>query len=245
VTEAHEDPKAPAPGEATSERVQGIFSHIAARYDLLNILMSFGLDRLWRRATVSMATPRPDDRVLDLAAGTGDLSLAMARLGRPAEVVGTDFVPAMLEVAERKLERYEGATKVSFSVADAQSLPFPDLSFDITTVGFGVRNFPDRAANFREVYRVLRPGGRYLILEFSTPPNRAWRALYRFYNRTVVPFLGALVAGDRASYEYLNESILRFPDQEHLAAELRAAGFAEVSWRNLSGGIVAVHRAMK
>lgn len=235
----------PAPGQPTSERVQGIFSNIASRYDLLNILMSFGLDRLWRRAAVRMAAPSPTDRALDLAAGTGDLTFAMARFGGPAEVVGTDFVPAMLAVAERKLERYRGTSRVSFSVADAQALPFADESFDIVTIGFGVRNLPDREANFREVLRVLRPGGRYVILEFSTPPNRVWRALYRFYNRTVVPFLGAIVAGDRASYEYLNESILRFPDQPHLAAELSAAGFSGVTWRNLSGGIVALHRAVK
>jgi demethylmenaquinone methyltransferase/2-methoxy-6-polyprenyl-1,4-benzoquinol methylase len=212
---------------------------------MLNLLMSFGLDRVWRRATVAMAEVDTCDRVLDLAAGTGDLTLAMARLGRPAEVVGTDFVPAMLEVAERKLAQYDGCTKVSFSVADAQALPFGDECFDVVMVAFGVRNFPDRAANFREVHRVLRPGGRYLILEFSTPPNRLWRALYRFYNRTVVPSLGALVAGDRASYEYLNESILRFPAQQPLATELREAGFSAVTWRDLTGGIVAVHRAVK
>lgn len=234
-----------APGQPSAERVQGIFSRIAGRYDLLNILMSFGIDRLWRRRTVRMAELAPNSEVLDLAAGTGDLTLALAKLGRPRSVTGTDFVPEMLQVAERKLADYHGPTSVTFSVADAQDLPFADESFDVVTVAFGVRNLPDRAANFREVRRVLRPGGRYLVLEFSTPPNSAWRALYRFYNRTVVPFLGALVAGDRASYEYLNESILRFPDQEHLAAEMREAGFAEVSWRNLSGGIVAVHRAVK
>jgi demethylmenaquinone methyltransferase / 2-methoxy-6-polyprenyl-1,4-benzoquinol methylase len=235
----------PPPGQATTERVQGIFSNIAKRYDLLNLLMSFGLDRVWRRATVRMAQLEPTERALDLCAGTGDLSFALALQGRPAEVVGSDFVPAMLEVAERKLADYRGDAELTFCLADAQSLPFPDDSFDVVTVAFGVRNLPDRAANFREVRRVLRDGGRYLILEFSTPPNPVWRALYRFYNRTVVPFLGAAVAGDRASYQYLNDSILRFPDQEHLAAELRAAGFSAVAWRNLTGGIVAVHRADK
>ncbi len=244
VTERGERREA-APGEATAERVRGIFSNIARRYDLLNILMSFGLDRLWRRATVRMAAPKPGERVLDLCAGTGDLALALARDGKAAEVVGTDFVPEMLAVAERKLERYHGETKVEFRAADAQALPFPDESFDAVTVGFGVRNLPDRPANFREVLRVLRPGGRYLILEFSTPPNRVWRSLYRAYNHTAVPFLGGLIAGDRTSYEYLNRSILRFPDQQRLAAELLEAGFSDVTWRNLTGGIVAVHRAVR
>jgi demethylmenaquinone methyltransferase / 2-methoxy-6-polyprenyl-1,4-benzoquinol methylase len=238
-------PGAPAPGQPTADRVQGIFSRVAGRYDLLNILLSFGLDRLWRRSTVRMAGLTPESAALDLCAGTGDLTLALATLGHPASVTGTDFVPEMLQVAERKLQRYDGTATVTFSVADAQDLPFGDGLFDVVTVGFGVRNLPDRAANFREVLRVLKPGGRYLILEFSTPPNAVWRALYRFYNRTVVPLIGGIVSGDRASYQYLNDSILRFPDQEHLASELRAAGFTDVSWRNLTGGIVAVHRSVK
>jgi demethylmenaquinone methyltransferase / 2-methoxy-6-polyprenyl-1,4-benzoquinol methylase len=245
VTADRIDERSPAPGQATTERVQGIFSNIASRYDLLNLMMSFGLDRVWRRATVRVAEVRPTDRVLDLCAGTGDLSFALALQGHPAEVVGSDFVPAMLDVAQRKLEQYRGDAELTFCLADAQSLPFPDDSFDVVTVAFGVRNLPDRAANFREARRVLRPGGRYLILEFSTPPNAVWRGLYRLYNRIVVPFLGGLVAGDRKSYQYLNDSILRFPDQEHLAAELREAGFSAVKWRNLTGGIVAVHRADK
>lgn len=233
------------PGEATTERVQGIFSTIAGRYDLLNLLMSFGLDRVWRRAAVRMAALELGERVLDLCAGTGDLTLALAATGKPSEVLGTDFAPAMLEVAKRKLAAYTGSARVAFSVADAQSLPFGDAEFDAVTVAFGVRNLPDRAANFREVLRVLKPGGRYVILEFSTPPNRAFRAIYRLYNRWVVPLLGGLVAGDRRSYQYLNDSILRFPDQPSLAAELQAAGFSAVEWRDISGGIVAVHRAVR
>jgi demethylmenaquinone methyltransferase/2-methoxy-6-polyprenyl-1,4-benzoquinol methylase len=225
--------------------VQGIFSRIAGRYDLLNILLSFGLDRLWRRRTVRMAELTPRDDALDLCAGTGDLSLALATQGRPRSVTGTDFVPEMLEVAQHKLADYRGETPITFSLADAQALPFDDESFDVVTVGFGVRNLPDREANFREVHRVLRPGGRYLILEFSTPPNGLWRALVHFYNGTVVPFVGGIISGDRASYQYLNDSIRAFPDQERLAAELRAAGFSSVEWRNLSGGIVAVHRSVK
>lgn len=242
---AGEPGRVPAPGQPTTERVRGIFAGIAPRYDLFNTVAAFGIDRLWRRTTVRMAGLTPESEVLDLAAGTGELTMALARIGHPASVTGTDFVPEMLEVAKRKAATFRGATRIAFSVADAQALPFADESFDVVTVGFGVRNLPDRAANLREVRRVLRAGGRYLILEFTTPPNRGFRALYRGYNRTVVPFLGRVITGDRASYEYLNESILAFPAQEGLAEELRAAGFSEVSYRDLTFGVVAVHRAVK
>jgi demethylmenaquinone methyltransferase / 2-methoxy-6-polyprenyl-1,4-benzoquinol methylase len=178
---------APAPGQPTAERVQGIFSLIADKYDLFNILSSFGIDRSWRRAAVRAANLKTSSRVLDLCAGTGDLSLALARQGRPAEVVGTDFVPEMLAVAEQKARGFGGRTKISFSVADAQDLPFPDSSFDVATVAFGVRNLPDRTANFAEVMRVLKPGGRYVILEFSRPSFAPWRWFYHLYLRLCDP----------------------------------------------------------
>ncbi|MBA4370904.1 MAG: bifunctional demethylmenaquinone methyltransferase/2-methoxy-6-polyprenyl-1,4-benzoquinol methylase UbiE [Coriobacteriaceae bacterium] len=230
-------------GEATTERVQGIFSGIAGSYDLINALASFGIDRLWRRAVVRMSGAGPDTRVLDLCCGTGDLALAMARLARPAVLVATDFVPEMLAIAERKAARHPAGPAPEFRQADAQALPFEDASFDVVTVGFGVRNLPDRTANFREVLRVLAPGGRYVVLEFSRPPSRVFRALYHWYLRSVVPWLGGLFAHDRESYRYLNDSILRFPVQDVLARELEDAGFAEVSWRDLTFGIVAVHVA--
>lgn len=232
-------------GLTNTERVRSIFARIAPGYDAFNVLASLGIDRLWRRALVRMAALTPDSRVLDLAAGTGDLSLALARLGRPAEVLGTDFVPEMLDVARAKGERYRGPAKLRFQVEDAQALTLADASFDVVTVGFGLRNFPDRAANFREVLRVLKPGGRYLVLEFSRPTFAPWRAFYHFYLRTVIPTLGGLISGDRESFVYLNDSIRSFPPQEALAAELRAAGFSQVTWRDLTGGIVAVHVALK
>ncbi len=236
---------APAPGEPTADRVRGIFSLIADKYDLFNILSSFGIDRSWRRAAVQAANLKTSSRVLDLCAGTGDLSLALARQGRPAEVVGTDFVPEMLAVAEQKARGFKGRTKVSFSVADAQDLPFPDSSFDVVTVAFGVRNLPDREANLAEVLRVLRPGGRYVILEFSRPPFAPWRWLYHVYLRVVIPAIGGLLTRDRASFVYLNDSIRSFPSQGALAAELRAAGFTAISWEDRTGGIVAIHTAVK
>lgn len=232
-------------GLTSTERVRGIFARIAPGYDRFNALASFGVARLWRRAVVRMAGLTPQSRVLDLAAGTGDLSLALARHGRPAEVLGTDFVSEMLEVARGKAAAWDGPTKLSFEVQDAQSLNLPDVAFDVVTVAFGVRNFSDRAANFREVLRVLKPGGRYLVLEFSRPSFPPVRGLYHFYLHTIIPLIGGLAAGDRASFVYLGDSIRQFPDQRALAAELLAAGFQSVDWRNLTFGVVAIHRAVK
>jgi len=236
------------PGEATSERVRSIFSGIADQYDLFNTLSSFGVDRHWRTEAVKATRLTRASRVLDLCAGTCDLALALARDGRPAEVVATDFVAEMLAVGERKAAAAAGSygsTKMSFALADALSLPFPDESFDVATVAFGVRNLPDRQANFREVLRVLRSAGRYVILEFSRPPFAPWRALYHVYLGGAIPAIGGVLTHDRGSFQYLNDSIRRFPTQAALAAELREAGFRAVSWRNLTGGIVAIHTASK
>lgn len=235
----------PAPGEATAERVRGIFSNIADRYDAFNILASMGIDRLWRRVLVDACRIEPSTRVLDLAAGTGDVSLAIANRAAPAEILVTDFTPEMLAIAEKKAEAYAGRTKLLFQQADAQDLPFEDESFDVVTVAFGVRNFPDRARNFAEVLRVLKPGGRYVILEFSRPPFAPWRAVYHVYLHNVIPALGGMLTRDRESFVYLNDSIRRFPAQPELAAELRDAGFSAISWRDLTGGIVAIHTAVK
>lgn len=245
MTESGLEPQTPAPGEATTERVHGIFAGIADSYDLFNRLSSLGIDRSWRKAAVEAASLGHDSRVLDICGGTGDLTFELVRRARPAEAVCSDFVAEMLAVAERKAARYEGTTQMSFVVADAQDLPFPDESFDAVTVAFGVRNLPDRQSNFREVLRVLKPGGRYVVLEFSRPPFGPWRGLYHFYLRTVIPNLGAVLTRDKASFQYLNDSIRRFPDQPVLAAELRTAGFSAISWENLSGGIVAIHTAVK
>lgn len=233
------------PGRPSADRARRIFSRIAPAYDTFNLLSSFGVDRLWRRAAVRAARVGQGDDVLDLAAGTGDLTRAIARVAHPRRVIGTDLVPEMLRLARRKLSRYRGPSEIVFEAADAQDLPFADATFDAVTIAFGVRNLPDRAANFAEVLRVLKPGGRYVILEFSTPPRRAFRAVYHLYLRTAIPALGGLLSGDRASFRYLNDSILRFPDQRSLAQELELAGFSVVTWRNLSFGIVALHVAVR
>ena len=237
---------AEASGRPTESKVKAIFGRIAPTYDLVNILASAGLDRGWRRRTVKLARVGVDSRVLDLAAGTGDLTMAMARQGRPAQIVSTDFVVEMLDVARQKVAAYTGPTKITLEVADAQDLSqFADASFEAVTVGFGVRNLPDRPANFREVHRVLGPKGRYCILEFTRPPAAVVRAVYYWYLGAVVPALGGIVSGDRAAYQYLNDSIRQFPAQQELAAELRAAGFSDVSYHDLTLGIVTVHVATK
>ena len=235
----------PAPGRPTAERVRGIFSQIADKYDVFNAMASMGIDRSWRRELVKACALTPASRVLDLASGTGDVAFALANLGHPAEVVATDFVPEMLAVAEKKAAENPPAVPVSFSVADAQELPFEDASFDVVTVAFGGRNFPERERNFAEVLRVLKRGGRYVILEFSRPTFAPWRGVYHVYLRGVIPMIGGMLTGDPAGFVYLNDSIRQFPVQPALAAELKTAGFATVSWSDLSGGIVALHTAVK
>lgn len=235
----------PVAGRPTAERVRGIFSKIADRYDLFNSLASMGIDRGWRRELVRACAITPETRVLDLCSGTGDVALAIATLARPAQVVATDFVPEMLAVAEKKAAAAALEVPVNFSVADAQELPFADASFDVVTVAFGVRNLPDRERNFREVLRVLKPGGRYVILEFSRPTFAPWRGVYHVYLRHAIPAIGGVLTGDRPGFVYLNDSIRQFPPQPALAAELRAAGFSAVSWKDMSGGIVALHTAVR
>ena len=237
--------ESPAPGEATTGRVRGIFSRIAGRYDLFNVLSSMGIDRLWRRRLVKIARIERSDSVLDLCAGTGDVAFTIARLARPAQILVTDFTPEMLEVAKEKAASRTYETHLAFELADAQQLPYESDAFDVVTVAFGVRNLPERSRNFAEVLRVLKPGGRYVVLEFSRPPFAPWRAIYHVYLYNVIPLLGALLTGDRESFVYLNDSIRRFPAQEGLAAELAEAGFSEVDWTNLTGGIVALHVAVK
>ncbi|NTU70772.1 MAG: bifunctional demethylmenaquinone methyltransferase/2-methoxy-6-polyprenyl-1,4-benzoquinol methylase UbiE [Coriobacteriia bacterium] len=235
----------PAAGHPTSERVSSIFTSIADRYDTFNSMASMGIDRGWRRELVRAAHLTPSSRVLDLASGTGDVAFAVANLGHPAEVVATDFNAEMLAVAKAKAEQNPPAVPVSFSIADAQALPFDDATFDVVTVAFGVRNFPDREKNFAEVLRVLKPSGRYIILEFSRPNLAVWRGVYHLYLRHAIPAIGGALTGDRDGFVYLNDSIRQFPAQAELAAELRRSGFTTISWKDMSGGIVALHTAVK
>jgi demethylmenaquinone methyltransferase/2-methoxy-6-polyprenyl-1,4-benzoquinol methylase len=224
-------------------RVAGVFSSVAARYDLMNDLMSGGLHRVWKAFTVALAGVREGERVLDIAAGSGDLALEFARRAGPGgEVWVTDINRAMLERGrDRLLDRGLPLPAVQ---CDAQALPFPSDYFDCISVAFGLRNMTDKAAALAEMRRVLRPAGRLLVLEFS----RVWAPLskiYDWYSFTVLPWLGRKVAGDESAYRYLAESIRMHPDQETLKSMLERAGLARVEYFNLSAGVVALHRGYK
>lgn len=202
-----------------------------------------GLDRAWRRAAVRATGLGAQEHaeVLDVCAGTGELTYALAAAMRSGRLAGLDISPEMLEVAGYKGRRMPSDVQPAFTAGDALALPFEDERFDVVTVGFGVRNLPDRARAFAEAARVLRAGGRLVVLEFSRPPGWFLRVLYHIYLGTVVPAMGGLLTGDLASYRYLRRTILAFPGPRELAGEMAAAGFEPVTWRYLSGGIVALH----
>ena len=235
-----------APAELSSERVKGIFSAIATKYERFNALSSFGAYQLWLAGMMRQAAIGPDDDVIDIAGGTGDVAFACARAKAPRHIQCTDLVPEMLAVARAHYaDGAAGAVPVDFETVDAQDIPYPDASYDALTMAYGIRNMPERERALAEMFRVLRPGGTFTCLEFSTPPNRLWRALYHFYLRHLIPFWGGLVTGAREGFVYLSRSIKAFPDQEAFAAMLRDAGFVDVTWRNYTGGIAAVHTARK
>jgi demethylmenaquinone methyltransferase/2-methoxy-6-polyprenyl-1,4-benzoquinol methylase len=229
-----------SPEEKTA-RVRGVFDSVAASYDLMNDLMSGGLHRLWKRFALSQTGLRPGQRALDVASGTGDLGAGLARqVGKDGLAVLTDINREMLARGRDRLIDRGFAGQVEFVIANAERLPFPDRAFDCVTIGFGLRNVTDKPAALASMRRVLRPGGRLLVLEFSKPRPEI-RAAYDAYSFSVLPRLGSVVAGDAASYRYLAESIRMHPDQEALAAMIRDAGFDECRWHNLAGGIVALH----
>ncbi|MEN3110920.1 bifunctional demethylmenaquinone methyltransferase/2-methoxy-6-polyprenyl-1,4-benzoquinol methylase UbiE [Uliginosibacterium paludis] len=224
-------------------RVRGVFSSVAQKYDVMNDLMSAGMHRLWKRFTVELANVRPGERVLDVAGGTADLSLAFAeRAGRSGQVWLTDINHSMLSVGrDRTINK---GFLLPVAQCDAEKLPFPDNHFDLVTVAFGLRNMTHKDVALAEMRRVLRPGGRLLVLEFS----HIWKPLskaYDVYSFKVLPWLGKKVANDSASYQYLAESIRMHPDQPTLAGMLRAAGLDRVEYFNLAAGAVALHRGYK
>jgi demethylmenaquinone methyltransferase/2-methoxy-6-polyprenyl-1,4-benzoquinol methylase len=224
--------------------VRGMFGRVARRYDLANHLLSFNIDRHWRSHTVRRVRPmleRPGARVLDLCCGTGDLTLELARSLAAANqnVLGSDFCHPMLVAARDKMAR-RNARAVLFE-ADALRLPLRDGSLDLLTVAFGFRNLANYEAGVAEIRRVLRPGGMAAILEFSQPPNSAFRALYNFYSRRILPWIGGALSGSRDAYTYLPESVRKFPSARELAEAMQQAGFENVSFEYLTGGIVALH----
>lgn len=234
------------PVQEKSGLVAEVFRSVAPKYDLMNDLMSLGMHRLWKRFAIAEAAVRPGQSVLDVASGTGDLAMVFARTVGPAgKVVMTDINEAMLAVGRDRLIDAGIIGNVEYVLADAQNLPFADNEFDCVTIAFGLRNVTDKAAALRSMYRTLKPGGRLLILEFSRPASKALEKLYDLYSFNVIPRLGALVTNDRESYQYLVESIRMHPDQATLKTMMQEAGFEDVDYFNLSGGIVALHKGFK
>ncbi len=227
--------------------VQEMFSSIARSYDLNNTLLSFGMHYLWKQQTVREARLSYGGRSADLCAGTCDIAALMARqMGPDGHVDALDLNAEMLEVGRFKLAREELSERVTITRGNAEQLPFKSSAYDAVTVGFGIRNVVNRQDAFAEMARILKPGGRAVCLEFSRPANPVWRSLYEFYNFTLLPKIGTLIAKDKtAVYEYLPASIKAMPDQQALADIMRNAGFSRVSYTNLCGGIVALHVGVK
>jgi len=223
-----------------SEQVREMFSSIATRYDVANVVLSFGVDRWWRQATVKAAATGPGMRVLDCATGTGDLALAFRRTG--AEVVGTDFCAPMLAPAREKARA--AGLDVTFEVADALALPYPDRSFDVASIAFGIRNVDDPVRCLGEMARVVRPGGQVLVLEFGQPGG-PWGAMYRLYSRVVMPAVGGMLTGNRAAYQYLPRTAAAFPAGERFLELMdRSGAFLQRRARPLTGGIAWLYRGV-
>ncbi|MCJ1899666.1 MULTISPECIES: bifunctional demethylmenaquinone methyltransferase/2-methoxy-6-polyprenyl-1,4-benzoquinol methylase UbiE [Paracoccus] len=225
--------------------VHGVFSRVASRYDVMNDLMSGGIHRIWKTAMMDWLAPRDGQHLLDVAGGTGDIAFRFLERAPGARVTVCDMTESMLVEGRKRAEAGQRASRLAWVTGDAMALPFADDSFDRYTISFGIRNvtrIPDALAEAR---RVLRPGGRLMVLEFSQMPVPMLQWLYDRYSFNVIPVMGQIVANDRDSYQYLVESIRKFPDQETFAAMIREAGFGRVQWRNLSMGIAALHSGWK
>ena len=234
------------PKDAKKGLVANVFNSVAAKYDVMNDLMSMGIHRVWKRYTIDCSGVRKGMKVLDIAGGTGDLTAQFSRrAGETGEVVLADINDAMLKVGRDKLRDKGIVGNVNCVQADAENLPFADNSFDIVTIAFGLRNVTDKPAALRSMLRVLKPGGRLLILEFSKPTTATLNQLYDFYSFNILPKMGQLVANDADSYQYLAESIRMHPDQDTLKQMMSEAGYENVDYQNLTGGIVALHRGYK
>lgn len=229
-----------------ASRVADVFHSVAAKYDLMNDLMSGGVHRLWKRYTIEMSAVRAGHQVLDIAGGTGDLSYQFSRLVGPSgRVVLADINDSMLRVGRDKLTDRGVAGNIYYCQADAQYLPFPDNTFDCITIAFGLRNVTDKDLALRSMQRVLKPGGRLLVLEFSKPTNPVMEKLYDQYSFKILPLMGKVIANDSDSYRYLAESIRMHPDQDTLKSMMQDAGFERCQYHNMTSGVVALHRGLK
>ena len=226
-------------------RVQGVFNSVASRYDVMNDLMSAGIHRIWKDAMMDWLAPRPGQKLLDVAGGTGDIAFRFLKRAGSGHATVLDMTEPMLIEGQKRAEAEDMADSLDWIVGDAMALPFPDNTFDVYTISFGIRNVTRPQEALNEAFRVLKPGGRLMVLEFSHIPNDMLQKLYDLYSFNVIPELGRIVADDRDSYQYLVESIRKFPDQETFLQMIRTAGFEQAKYRNLSMGIAALHSGWK
>jgi demethylmenaquinone methyltransferase/2-methoxy-6-polyprenyl-1,4-benzoquinol methylase len=234
------------PTDQKVDAVAQVFHSVAAKYDIMNDLMSGGIHRLWKRHTISQSGVRAGQKVLDIAGGTGDLTAKFSRLvGQSGQVVLDDNNDSMLKVGRDKLANLGVVGNVQYVQANAEELPFPDNTFDCITIAFGLRNVTDKSKALASMQRVLKPGGRLLVLEFSKPETECLSTIYDQYSFRLLPFMGKVIANDSESYRYLAESIRMHPDQETLKGMMEEVGFERVSYQNMTGGIVALHKGFK
>lgn len=227
------------------ERIRTMFSDIAPRYDFLNRLLSFGVDRRWRRIAVGLVTCREGGKILDVATGTGDVALEIARqTPRSVSIVGLDFSEGMVELGKQKVAQSPYADRITLGIAPCEAIPYPDETFDSVTIAFGIRNVVDRKQGLSEMHRILRPGGRAVILEFSTPSSRLFKAIYTFYFLRVLPVIGGLFS-QFSAYKYLPDSVLEFPSQEQFKDLMKSVGFRNTAHRDLTFGIASVYTGEK
>ncbi|MCV3269957.1 bifunctional demethylmenaquinone methyltransferase/2-methoxy-6-polyprenyl-1,4-benzoquinol methylase UbiE [Roseobacter sinensis] len=226
-------------------RVRGVFSSVASKYDIMNDVMSGGIHRLWKDAMMDWLAPRPGQKLLDVAGGTGDISFRFLKRAGSGHATVLDLTEPMLVEGRKRAEAAQMQDSLDWVVGDAMALPFEDNSFDVYTISFGIRNVTRPEYALAEAYRVLKPGGRLMVLEFSQLPNPALQRAYDLYSFNVIPRLGQVIANDRDSYQYLVESIRNFPDQETFLAMVRAAGFEQAKYRNLTMGVACLHSGWK
>lgn len=233
------------PEQDKAGRVRGVFSSVASKYDVMNDAMSLGIHRLWKDAMMDWLAPRRGQRLLDVAGGTGDIAFRFLKRAGSGQATVLDLTAPMLEEGRKRAEAADMADSLDWIVGDAMALPFEDNSFDVYTISFGIRNVTRPQEALNEAFRVLRPGGRLMVLEFSQIPNDLMQRLYDFYSFNAIPVMGRVITGDRDSYQYLVESIRRFPDQETFLSMIRQAGFENAKYRNLSMGIACLHSGWK
>lgn len=231
------------PGEQRGARVNDLFAKIAPRYDLINDLQSFGLHRYWKRKLIQLANVKPGERALDVCCGTGDISFGLANAG--ADTTGVDFSEPMLKEAEFKVHNSKFKVVPRFTQGDAQNLPFENASFEVVTVGYGLRNLPNWERGLEEMWRVAKPGGRLLVLDFGKPDNSLWRSFYFGYLRWIVPIFGKVFCGDSATHAYILESLKNYPAQQGVAGKMQNLNCKNISILNFLGGVMSLNRGEK